>query len=120
MLYAWRSLLDKGDKPMATKRKEYLAQLHSMDRNDINQVAVKYLDHLLQHCTLHLVQQLIGISRTTLYKWLDEAVELDAMNHRDAAWLILVYETSPKVRMLLERGPVSNPRLAKRALEGEA
>lgn len=104
---------------MATKAKTYLNELHSMDSNDINAVAVKYLDNLLQRCTIHLVCDLTGISRTTLYKWLDESVELDAMNHRDAAWLILLYETSPKMQMLVQRGPLSNPRLAKRLIDGE-
>lgn len=102
---------------MATEPKTYLQDLHSMDRNDICAIAVKYLDNMLQRCTLHLVCDLTGISRTTLYKWLDSDVALDQMNHRDAAWFILLYETSPKMQMLVQRGPLSKPRLAKRLLE---
>lgn len=102
---------------MPTKPKTYVESLHEMDPNDINQTAVTLLDNLLEHCTLNLVNQLTGISRTTLYKWLDPDVELDAMNHRDAAWFILMYETKPQMRMLLQRGPVSKPRLIKRILD---
>lgn len=102
---------------MATKPKTYLESLHAMERNDINSQAVKYLDRLLQCCTINLVSSLTGISRTTLYKWLDESITLDEMNHRDAAWLILMVETSPKFQQLLQRGPVSNPRLAKRVTD---
>lgn len=90
---------------MATKPKQRHTELHSMERNDINQLAVTYLDKLLQHCTLNLVQRIVGISRTTLYKWLDEDVALDDMNHYHAAWFVLQYETNPKVAMLLQRGP---------------
>lgn len=102
---------------MATKPKTYLAHLHRMDANDINQAALRTLDRLLERCTLNMVTKLTGISRTTLYKWLDEDLPLDAMNYRDAAWFILVCETSPKVDMLLQRAPLSNPRLAGRLFE---
>lgn len=102
---------------MATKPKQHLAELHSMEPNDINQVALTILDRLLERCTLNMVTKLTGITRVTLYKWLDESLPLDAMNHRDAAWFILVCETSPKVAMLLERAPLSKPRLAGRLLE---
>lgn len=104
---------------MATKRRLYLADLHSMDPNDISQAAIKLLDHLLERCTLNLVTKLTGISRTTLYKWLDDSLPLDVMNHRDAAWFIMLCETSPKVAMLMDRAPLSNPRLAGRVIEGE-
>ena len=104
---------------MATERRKYLADLHSMEANDINEAAIRTLDHLLKRCTLNLVMKLTGISRTTLYKWLDDSLPLDVMNHRDAAWFILVCETSPKVAMLMDRAPLSNPRLAGRLLETE-
>ena len=43
------------------------------------------------------------------------------MNHFHAAWFLLVCETNPKIRLLLTRGPMSHPRLAKRVIEeGEA
>ena len=64
-----------------------------------------------------MVQKLTGISRTTLYRWLDEAIEYDRMNERDAAWFIMVYETSPKIDMLLQKGPATRPRLAHRILD---
>lgn len=102
---------------MATKTKTYLDQLHAMSREQINQAAITVLDRLLERCTLNLVCNLTGISRTTLYKWLDEDVALEEMNHRDAAWFILMAETSPKMQMLLQRGPLSNPRLAKRLVD---
>ncbi len=104
---------------MATQPKNYLNDIHAMTNNQVNQAAINVLDQLLQRCTLNLVSDLTGISRTTLYKWLDEELPLDDMNHRDAAWLILMAETSPKMKMLLQRGPLSNPRLARRMLEGE-
>ncbi len=104
---------------MTTKAKTYLADIHAMSHNQINQAAVTVLDRLLQRCTLNLVCNLTGISRTTLYKWLDEDVTLDEMNHRDAAWFILLAETSPKMQMLLDRAPLSNPRMAKRLLDDE-
>lgn len=102
---------------MATKPKQYHAQLHSMERNDINQVALRLLDRLLERCTVNMVMKLTGISRVTLYRWLDESLPLDAMNHRDAAWFILLCETSPKIQMLMQRAPLSNPRLAGRIID---
>ena len=72
---------------------------------------------LIERCTLNLVTDLTGISRTTLYKWLDETVPLDQMNHRDAAWFIVYCETSPRVKLLMSRPPLSHPRLARRLLE---
>lgn len=88
--------------------------LHALSDNDINQKALNYLDKLLERCTLNLVTQLTRVSRPTLYRWLDEDLPLEAMNPRDAAWFIVMCETSPKVTMLLDRAPLSNPRLAKR------
>lgn len=97
--------------------KTYLHQLHAMQPDEINAAAVHLLGRLLDRCTLNLVCQLSGISRVTLYKWLDATVPLEAMNHRDAAWFILMAETSPKMQMLLQRGPLTRPRLAKRLLD---
>lgn len=94
--------------------KKYLAELHKMQPVDINAAAVKLLDALLQRCTINLVSDLTAISRVTLYRWLDESIELEAMNHRDAAWFIMQCETNPKLVLLLGRAPLSNPRLAKR------
>lgn len=102
-----------------TKVKKVLPQLHKLQNVDINRHAVAMLDVLLECCTLNLVSSLTGISRVTLYRWLDQDVALDDMNHYHAAWFILHCETNPKVKMLLERGPMSNPRLAKRVIEGD-
>lgn len=97
-----------------TSSKQYLPLLHAMDHNDINQAALNLLDKMLDRCTLNLVSQLTGITRPTLYRWQDDSLPLDVMNVRDAAWFIMMCETSPKTRMLLARDPLSNPRLAKR------
>lgn len=102
---------------MKNKPKTYLQDLHLMSSVQINQAAVNVLEDLLERCTLNLVCDLTGISRTTLYKWLDPDVSLDEMNHRDAAWLIMLAETSPKVQLLMQRGPLSKPRMARRMLE---
>lgn len=102
---------------MSTKTKTYLNELHHMEPVAINALAIKLLDRLLQRCTLHMITQLTGITRATLYKWLDEDQPLESMNHRDAAWFILKVETDPKVLMLMQRGPLSNPRLAGRLIE---
>ncbi len=96
-------------------------KLHDMDRNAINQIACDKLQELLERCTIHLVTILTGISRPTLYRWLDYDRSLEEMNYRDSAWFILVCETSPKVKMLLDRPPLSHPRMAKRIIdEGES
>lgn len=97
--------------------RETIDNMHSMKHNDINQVAIDKLDELLDRCTLNLISSLTGITRATLYRWLDTKLPLDAMNYRDSAWFILVCETSPKVRMLLDRPPLSHPRLAKRVID---
>ncbi len=91
--------------------------MHNMQPVFINQMAFDKLEELLTRCTLNLVTQLTGISRPTLYRWLDPDRSLEEMNYRDSAWFILVCETSPKVKMLLDRPPLSHPRLAKRLLE---
>ncbi len=96
------------------KDKQLTPLLHAMDHNDINQEALNLLDKLLQRCTLNLVSSLTQVTRATLYRWMDASLPLDAMNVRDAAWFIVMVETSPKLKMLMERGPLSNPRLAKR------
>lgn len=88
--------------------------MHQLDENEINQAALNLLDKLLERCTLNLVSNLTRITRPTLYRWLDESLPLDAMNARDAAWFIVMCETSPKLQLLLSRPPSSNPRLAKR------
>ena len=85
-----------------------------MSNDDINLAALELLDRLMQCCTLNLAHELTGISRTTLYKWLDDDVPLEAMSARDSAWFILQCETNPKLSMLLQRGPASHPKLAKR------
>ena len=92
-------------------------KLFAMSADEINQAALTLLDNLLQRCTLHLVTEITGISRTTLYKWRDESLPLDVMSARDSAWFVLVCETNPKIRMLLERAPLTHPRLAKRLID---
>ena len=99
--------------------RDTIDNLHSMTPVEINQIACDKLHELLKRCTLNLVTQLTGISRPTLYRWLDTGVAYEEMNYRDSAWFILVCETSPKVQMLLTRPPLSHPRLAKRLLEGK-
>jgi len=94
--------------------KEHHTTLHSLEPNVINELALGMLDMLLERCTVNLVSQLTGITRKTLYRWLDTSVPLEAMDHRDSAWFILVCETSPRVKMLLARPPLSNRHLAKR------
>ena len=96
-----------------------IERLHSMSNDEISQEAVNKLLDLTDRCSLKLIADLTGISRTTLYKWLDESVSLDNMNHRDAAWFILYCETSPRVKLLLDRPPLSHPRLARKFLEDE-
>lgn len=97
--------------------KDLLTTLHKLTPNEINQAALDYLDYLLERATLNLVAKLTGITRPTLYRWLDESLPLDAMNYRDSAWFILVCETSPKMQVLINSGPLSHPRLAGRLLE---
>ncbi len=99
--------------------RETIDNMHSMRPAEINQLAYDKLNELLERCTLNLVTHLTGISRPTLYRWLDPELSLEEMNYRDSAWFFLVCETSPKVQMLLTRPPLSHPRLAKRLLEGE-
>lgn len=97
--------------------RETIDNMHSMQPVHINQIAYDKLQELLTRCTLNLVAQLTGITRPTLYRWLDPDMSLEEMNYRDSAWFILVCETSPKVQMLLNRPPLSHPRLAKRMIE---
>lgn len=101
------------------KTKEQIhPNLFAMNSEDINLAALEVLDNMLERCTLHLVCELTGISRTTLYKWLDDDVAVESMSARDSAWFILQCETNPKLVMLLERGPASHPKLAKRLTDG--
>ena len=101
--------------------RETIDNLHAMLPIEINQIAYDKLQELLTRCTVNLVTNLTGVSRTTLYRWLDPERSLEEMNPRDSAWFILVCETSPKVKMLLARPPLSHPRLAKRIIdEGES
>ncbi len=93
--------------------------IHQMDETDINQKAYDMLLQLLECCTINLVSQLTRVTRTTLYRWLDPDRSLEEMDFKQAAWFIVVCETSPKVQLLLTRGPLSHPRLAKRLLEEE-
>jgi hypothetical protein len=98
--------------------KDTINNMYNMQPININQIAFDKLNELLQRCTLNLVTNLTGISRPTLYRWLDPERSLEEMNYRDSAWFILVCETSPKVKMLLSRPPLSHPRLAKRITDG--
>lgn len=100
--------------PKAKPKTTLLGRLHAMTATDINQEAVDLLDRLQEACTLHLISELTGIARPTLYRWLDVNRPLEAMDHRVSGWFILVCETSPKIQGLLKRGKLSHPRLAKR------
>lgn len=88
-----------------TKPKQHHQDLHTLEPEDINEIAVNKLSALLDRCSLHLTSSVTGISRTTLYKWLDPEVPLESMDHRIAGWFILQTETNPKVAMLMQRGP---------------
>ena len=103
---------------MNTKKTKLIhPELHGMSRVDINQAAIDMLYALLECCTLNLVSDLTSMSRTTLYKWLNEDVPLEAMSHRDSMCFILLCETDPKLIGVLARGPVSHPRMAKQLVE---
>ena len=91
---------------MTNETKSIAFTLHAMDQDDIRLTGLEMLDRLLQCCTLNLISNVTGISRTTLYKWTDDDVPLEAVSPRDAAWLILVCESDPKLVMILKRGPV--------------
>lgn len=93
-----------------------IENLHSMTHAEICQAAVSLLVSLNERCSLNLITDLAGISRTTLYKWLDDSIPLESMNYRDAAWFILYCETSPRVKLLLERPPLSHPRMARKLI----
>lgn len=96
---------------------DLVSRLHSMGEVEINEIAFQKLEHLLERCTMHLVTKLTGISRPTLYRWMDTERGLEAMNARDAAWFILLCETSPRLKMLMQRPPLSHPRLAGRLFQ---
>lgn len=96
---------------------ELIEQLHDMDPLVVNQIAVDKLVHLLECCTINLVSNITKISRPTLYRWLDTDLALEQMNPVVAGWFILVCETSPKIQLLLSRGPLSHPRLAGRLIK---
>ena len=99
--------------------RETIDNMHSMQPVEISQLACDKLDELLTRCTINLVASLTGVTRPTLYRWLDTDRSLEEMDYKQAAWFFLVCETSPKIKMLLSRPPLSHPRLAKRLLEGE-
>ena len=94
--------------------RETIDNLHNMQPVEINQVAYDKLQELLERCTVNLVATLTGITRKTLYRWLDPERSLEEMDYKQAAWFILVCETSPKVQLLLHRAPLSHPRMAKK------
>ena len=96
-----------------------IRDIHSATPNEINQAAVNSLVALTACASLNLISQITGITRVTLYKWLDEEVSLDEMDHRLAGWFLLLVNTSPKLVALLERGPAKHPRLAKRWLDSQ-
>ena len=94
--------------------KEAIDNFYRIEPIDINQIACNKLEELLKRCTINLVAELAGITRKTLYRWLNSDVTLEEMDHKQAAWFILVCETSPKLQLLLTRPPLSHPRMAKR------
>lgn len=93
--------------------------LHDMSHKAINQSALSYLYALLDRSTLNLVSTLTGITRQSLYRWLDPNLPVESISHRDAAWFILVCETSPKLQLLLSKPKATRPHLANRALKKE-
>ncbi len=99
--------------------RETIDNMHNMSPAEINQVAYDKLVHLLEHCTINLVSTVTNITRPTLYRWLDPERSLEEMDYKQAAWFILVCETNPKIQMLLQRGPLSHPRLAKRFIDSQ-
>lgn len=99
------------------KHMEHVPVLHSMEPNEINDMACRRLDALLNRCTINLAADLTGISRKTLYRWMDPEIPLDAMDYKQAAWFLLMTETSPKVKLLMERPPTKNRRMARGLLE---
>ena len=99
--------------------RETIDNMHNMQPIEINQIAYDKLQELLTRCTLNLVTTLTRVTRVTLYRWLDTERSLEEMDYKQAAWFILVCETSPKVKILLSRPPLSHPRLAKRLLDEE-
>lgn len=97
----------------------YHQELHQLKDTEINQAALNILQWLLWRCSMNLITDLTGITRATLYRWLDPKRKLETINTRDAAWFILICETSPRVQLLLSRPPGKNPHLAKRMLDQE-
>ena len=87
-------------------RKKILDQIHSMDPDDVKAHALVLLCDLLERSTMQLAHELTGITRATMYRWLDEELGYESMSIRDCAWFILLCETSPKLQMLLSRKPV--------------
>lgn len=86
----------------------------------INQEAHARLLHLLDRCTINLIAGICGISRPTLYRWLDEDVAFEDMNHQVAFWFLAQCEYHPKLKQLAARAPMTYPRLAGRTLtEGD-
>jgi len=96
---------------------ELLTQLHGLPPIEINQLALGKLNELLERCSVNLVSSMTGITRPTLYRWLDTDISYEEMDHRIAAWFILYCETSPKAKLLLDRPPLSHKRMAKRVIE---
>lgn len=91
-------------------------ELHSMTSLEIQQAAYDRLQLLLTRCTIHLVQRLTHISRPTLYRWLNTDRALEQMDRCQCITFIVMFETEPKIRMLLERPPLKYPRLASRVI----
>jgi len=100
-----------------TDRQIYaMHELYLMSPNLINATAVRYLNNLLNYTTLNLISELTGVARSTFYRWLDPDVNYDKMNHRDAAWFIVMYETMPQIELLLDKQP-SRQRLSHRLID---
>jgi hypothetical protein len=103
----------------AKKRQDVHPVLHTMQSDDINNAALKLLGTLLDRCSMNLLSDLSGISRTTIYKWLDEDVPLESMSARDSAWFIIMCEHEPRLVKLLSRPPATHKNLVRQGMAQE-
>jgi hypothetical protein len=92
-------------------------RLYSLQPIEINKAAIAYLDKMTDRAPLNLIATLTHVSRPTLYKWQDKNTPYDSINFKDAAWFILMCETNPKVKMLLDRPPLTRKHRARYVIE---
>jgi hypothetical protein len=103
----------------AKTREVIHAKLYGMQPDAIKHAALKLLVLMDMRCSVKLMAEITGISRTTLYKWFDADVPLEAMSVRDCAWFILVCETDPKLMRLLSREPATHKNLVRQGMAQE-